>query len=973
MPRLFDLLPENDKNRLLAESRKNRAARIPPKKGAPAKKTVEQPHATPTIMLPDFVALDVETTGLDFKQDRIIEIGAVKFRNGKAVEEYSTFIQANTPIPPLITDLTGITDADLATAPTFGDIADKLLIFIDNLPLCGHQIEFDVTFLKEELKRIGRPAINGKVIDTALLSRILLQPQGRFSLKFVSSALGITLNSAHRALHDARASGEVAIQLIPKLAELPDVIRQTMAACAPNSLFKNLLFQTLQHLKPLVLFSRQAAQPLPRLTPQENAQPLDRSAVEQLFTPEGPLAKTLPAFSPRSAQTTMALRFTDAINTNSILVAEAGTGTGKTLAYLAPAALWAIQNHSRVIISTRTRNLQDQLIGKDIPTLAAITENRLKASVLKGRRNYLCLHRFKRMLLGEMGNLSPRERFAILPLIPWAHNSTTGDIEEQNQFNPKWFAKIWNLISAENHECTGRRCPRYQLCFFQQARNRALGSHIVIINHALFFSDVCSENSFLGKIDTIIFDEAHHLESSGHRFLRVELDTMRINLFAEVINNLVLRIAGLTAEQEIYDSGRELRTTLKNLRKVSADLLTTLRQWGETKQPNQPDFQLPYHDEPFATTPEAVAFEQTLTTLSDRLYTLKQAIIGNPKAEEFESLATETQSCAERTSQLKSDVAYLLAAKTEDHVFWIEGNVKKGWVKLAGVPIDIGSMLATIWNRTEGGILFTSATLSIAQSVDYFRKAVGLLPLAERTTVELFKSPFTAAQSLLVAQKSGPDPDSPQFAPYVAEAISRLHTKHNKNILVLFTANSMLANVYTLLRESHNIPKSSLLAQGMSGSRQIILDEFKKGDHMILLGTDSFWEGVDIPGDGCEIVIIPRLPFPVPTHPLTQAIAQRFERLGGESFFSYSIPEAVIKFRQGAGRLIRTTADRGVLMVLDHRIASRGYGKQFTRSLNGEFQIFDDFDSMLKNVTIFFEADSINQPESVRYVPLEDA
>lgn len=971
MPKLFDLLPDNTKKELLSEARKPVRSK-PGKKTSIDEKAVPGREPKPLIHVPDFIAFDLETTGLDFKNDRIIEIGAVRFINGKPEEELTSFVNPGKPVPPLITDLTGISDKEVNSAPPFSDIIEKLLQFIGMLPLCGHQIEFDATFLNEELKRTGRSALAGQLLDTALLSRILLQESSRFSLKAVSEHLNINLDNAHRALFDARASGEVAVKLVPKINELSLHIRQTIAACAPGSLFKSLVIKSLGGTRSQVAFQIQKpAVAAARLQEPESYSSIDKENIRTMFSKGGKLSAALEGFTPRSSQTDMAVQVSDTLNTHSILIAEAGTGTGKSLAYLLPSAQWALTNNCRVLVCTRTRNLQDQLVSKDLPVVRKIIGEKLKYSVLKGRNNYICINRWKRLLLGEIGNISPRERFAILPLIPWVEKTQTGDIEEQNQFNPKWFSRIWNIISAESHECTGRRCTFFQNCFFQQARQHALASNIVIINHALFFSELCSESSFLGTINTVVFDEAHHLESCGHRFLRVELDTGRLNLFLDFVNNLVLKIGEMKEEKTIYEHGRELRDVLKHLRKRSQEFTTELGRWA-AKKTDANDYQIAYHDNDFDSLVEPFAFETNLNELVDKLLLLKQVMSGIEYEEKFEDLLAEVQSCSERASQLKADLAYLKAAKTEEHVFWLEGNISKNWAKLCGVPLDIGGVLSNVWDRTDGGIIFTSATLSVSRSVEYFKRSVGLLTHEQRTAVSFFKSPFGAHQSIMGGIKISPEPDSPQFPAYVADTISEFHLKLQKNIMVLFTANSMLNAVNDFLRANPHIENSKILAQGASGSRHNILEQFKHNQNMILLGTDSFWEGIDVPGEACEIVIIPRLPFPVPTHPLTVAISRRMEQINGESFFSYSIPEAIIKYRQGAGRLIRTIDDRGALIVLDNRILTKGYGKQFIRALDGDFKNFEDISTMISKVKEFFDADADMGKSSISYVPLEE-
>ena len=959
MPRLFDLLSDN--------TRKELAGKTPKVSGKKTGRCEKQGHEsgpgrkkteTQSITTPDFVALDVETTGLDFKNDRIIEIGAVRFINGKAEQEFNTLVNAGVVIPEHIVRLTGIKTEDIRTAPAFSDVAMQLLEFIGNLPLCGHQIEFDANFIDRELKRASLPSVTMQFIDTALLSRILLQSTGRFSLKHVSDALSITLDSAHRALHDARASGEIASILIPRLAALPLNVRRTFAAFAPASLFKSLIFQSLGRAKPgITLSGGLPFQPCSKMDNPEWALEVESSDIEQTFSSEGKLSKVIKGFSPRKQQSDMAQYVTDTLNRAQILVAEAGTGTGKSLAYLVPAAFHAVKNNCRVIISTRTRNLQDQLLKQDLPSVGALFDEKLRFCSLKGRSNYLCRNRFTQLLSGEFGNLSPRERIAVLPLICWAEATVTGDIEEQNLFNPKWFSKIWSLISADSHECSGRRCPCFSTCFVQKARNQAQGSHIVVINHALFYSDICSQSSFLGEFGSIIFDEAHHLQSSGHRHLRTELDTNRVKFFFDKLQNFLQEISLFKNEENIFKYAREIKSHLKGLRKKSQDMLHELDNWAKEVYPDlESEYQIRYGENSLSKLPELCGFDTALCSLQDTLLCIRQSITGlNDHTQKVELLQSGLQCCSEHTSQLRADLQYLGDARTEEHVFWIEGNHEKNWTKLCGVPLDISSILSDIWSRFKGGVIFTSATLASCGSTDYFRKCTGLFPHEKRTTSVIFPSPYSGDQVLAGAIKSAPEPDNPEFVPFAADVITTVHTKFKKNILVLFTSKNMLNGVYNQLKSREVIGRNNLLAQGFSGTRHFMLDQFKESSNMILLGTESFWEGIDAPGESCEIVIIPRLPFPVPSHPLTHAIASRMESINGESFFSYSVPEAVIKYRQGAGRLIRSCADRGVLLVLDSRILSKGYGKQFTRALDAQFNDFSTVENMLDEMECFFE------------------
>jgi Rad3-related DNA helicase len=549
--------------------------------------------------------------------------------------------------------------------------------------------------------------------------------------------------------------------------------------------------------------------------------------------------------------------------------------------------------------------------------------------------------RFYKLLRGEVGSLSPRERNAVLPLVVWSQTTESGDIEEQTFFNPKWFFKVWNLISAEGLECAGRKCPYYQTCFLQMARQLAQTSHIVVINHALFYSDVCSETSFLGAIGSIVFDEAHHLESSGHQHLRTEFDTNRTTAFIDKLQNLLHGASAHKGLVNASDFERELKSHLKHIRKRAGDLLSELDKWAQATEPKlEAEYQIAINDESFLRLLEPAAFDIALSELQDTFHRFRQAISAANGKESLDGLRDEVAACADRASQLRADLQYLIAAKTEEHVFWIEGNHEKRWTKLCGVPLDISELLARIWERTSGGIVFTSATLATQGSTDYFKRAVGLEHCAGRTESVILPSPYGADQTLFCAFRHCPEPDHPSFARFAADAIAAVHSNFGKNILVLFTSNAMLSNVYSHLKSRPDVDRNNLLAQGYAGNRNSMLEEFKAQSGMILLGTDSFWEGVDAPGEACEAVVIPRLPFPVPTHPITMAMGKRMERVYGNSFFSYSVPEAVIKFRQGIGRLIRSAEDKGALIVLDNRIITKGYGKQFSATIGSAVNEF---------------------------------
>jgi predicted DnaQ family exonuclease/DinG family helicase len=979
MPRLFDLLSDNTSDKTISSLRKIAGKEDPkrepgkrPSAGGDTRAQGKPFRHHDLYDRLDFVALDLETTGLDFKTDRVIEIGAVKFANGVPGEEYSTFVNPGMPIPEHITRLTGITGEHVASAPVFRDVAAKLSEFIADMPICGHQIDFDINFLNEEFRRIALPKVFVQQIDTALISRIVNLAVTRYTLGSVARSLGVPLENAHRALDDARASGNVALALLPKLAQIPVAVRAVMAHAAPPSVVKHYLVKSLEKESYSLDLSPPVLPKAPkRLSPQDPPVPIDESAVTGVFAPGGALSQAMKGFAQRQSQTKMAGAVAGAFNGKTCLVAEAGTGTGKSLAYLVPAALYALRNNCRVLVSTHTRNLQDQLVSKDLPVVKKIAGEDLRFSVLKGRANYLCQNRFRRLLSGELGDFSYRERMGMLPLIRWAQETESGDIEEQNEFNIRWFSRVWHSISAEAHFCEGRRCGEYNCCFLQQARQRALGSHVVVINHALFFSEICAESSFLGKIGPIIFDEAHHIESCGHRHLRTEVDSNRFSAFLDTVTNLEKEVKKFGDRENPPFTDKELKPLVKQLRSEVKTFLDGGLAWARSKTPPTPEFQLDVGVETFSQSGAALSLVSALSDLQDCLRRYSQLCEAEGDTPAGKTLLGEMLSCGDAASQLKADLSYVTDASTEDHVFWAEGNLTKGWIKLLGVPLDIGAILASIWEKNDCGMIFTSATLSVCGSMEYFERKAGLLGNAAVTTAsEVFESPFSPSQAIRCGVRTAPEVESPQYPSHVADAILGLLAAFDKNILTLFTSNAMLAAVFQRLKSQVSKADCTILAQGFSGNRQAILDEFRHTRRAVLLGADSFWEGIDVPGKACEIVIISRLPFPVPTHPLTRALCRKVEEEKGESFMSFSVPEAVIKFRQGTGRLIRTTEDRGALIVLDNRIFTKGYGRQFTSSLDGPFVQSATIADMVREVAAFFNNEA--PASTITYVPLEE-
>ena len=474
----------------------------------------------------------------------------------------------------------------------------------------------------------------------------------------------MTLERAHRALDDARASGRVALHLMPKLAEIPLAIRAVMAHCAPPSIVKNYLFKTLdKESYDLDLSPPALPKPPKKLSAAEPFAGIDAEEVEKAFGAASALSQAIQDFSPRPSQTAMAAAVAEALSQKTCLVAEAGPGTGKSLAYLVPAALVAIKNDCRVLVSTHTRNLQDQLIAKDIPVVKKIMGGGLRSTVLKGRANYLCQRRFRRLLAGELGDFSYRERMGMLPLIRWAQETKTGDIEEQNQFNIRWYSRVWHAVSAEAHFCEGRRCTEFSSCFLQQARQRALGSHIVVINHSLFFSEICAESSFLGRLGPIVFDEAHHLESCGHRHLRTDIDTNRCNAFLDMVTNLDKEMKKREAAGNAAVKEAEFKPVVKRLRSAVKAFLEEAGAFAGARRGLAAEYQIEYTAETFSQKPDCLGLDTALADLQDELRLCSQKLEAASQKDGNRLLMAECLTVGDRASQLKADLGYLICRR----------------------------------------------------------------------------------------------------------------------------------------------------------------------------------------------------------------------------------------------------------------------------------------------------------------------
>ncbi|HEX9873928.1 MAG TPA: helicase C-terminal domain-containing protein [Deferrimonas sp.] len=701
-------------------------------------------------------------------------------------------------------------------------------------------------------------------------------------------------------------------------------------------------------------------------------QHLEPQRIGDILGPQGVVATTLPGYEDRPEQLRMAFAVGEAFNAGKLAVIEAGTGTGKSLAYLAPAILWALTNEERVVVSTNTINLQEQLVRKDLPFLQRATGLEFRAVLVKGRGNYLCLRRAENARL-ETGLFDEEHAAELHSIVEWAERTADGSREELPFLPPE---QVWEEVRCELDQCGRVRCPHYSRCFFHKARRKAAQADILVVNHALLLSDLAlraqtdnySAAAVLPPFDRIILDEAHHLEDVATNYFSSQVTRFA---FARVLNRLrhprqpdkglLPRYLSALAK-ELPDSADELYRDLhgrienllagrqalfdlavRDLEAIGTDLSEGLsrpvREGEELKHRVLPAFTETPLWEGIAARVRALGLATNELAKGVRALLRAGDKIPEEYAEKLGNFFTDLRGIGGRLEGISADLDFFVA-KEEQTCAWFEvalGRVGRGTslvTKLCTAPLEVADNLkAAVYDRFRTVVL-TSATLAVGPSFDYFKCRVGLDRVEPgRVTELLLHSPFDFARQTLVAIPTDvPEPGRPGYQEMVRDLSEQAILAADGRTFVLFTAYSLLRRVHGELAPILSARGYHCLRQG-EDNRHRLLKKFAADPTSVLFGTDSFWEGVDVPGRALEQVIIARLPFKVPTEPVLEARSEAIENRGGDPFMEYTVPQAVIKFKQGFGRLIRHRDDRGVVMILDARVVKKGYGRVFLRSL----------------------------------------
>jgi ATP-dependent DNA helicase DinG len=905
------------------------------------------------------VAVDIETTGLDPEKDAIIEIGAVRFNERRVESEWSTLINPGRRIPPFVTQLTGITDQMVLQSPPVQEVVADLSAFIGDSPVLGHNIAFDLSFLRRQriLKR-------NQVIDTYDLASVILPNAGRYNLGALAQNLGVLIPATHRALDDARATRGVFLRLYEEALNLPlnvlaEIIRlsegtawggywplrQVLSARSREIVSAS----SVEHSYNGPLFSEGRIRLPATLQPTQEPRPLDEDEVAAILEQGGAFSRQFPNYEYRPQQVAMLRAVTQALSDGRHLLVEAGTGTGKSMSYLIPAAIWAIENERRVVISTNTINLQDQLINKDIPDLRKVLGLDLRAVVLKGRSNYLCPRRFES--LRRRGPATPDEVRVLGKVLVWLQGTQTGDRAEINLNGPAE-REVWGHISAEDEACTSENCLKRTggICPFYRVRQAAQGAHILIVNHALLLSDVATGNRVLPEYEYLIIDEAHHLEDATTNSLSFRVTQGDIDRLLRELGGSSSGVLGwlLSATQEILAPSEyaALDQQVSRATDLAFQLENLMRQFFFSidhflqEQRDGRAMGMYSHQERIVSATRAqpawgdveLCWDEAQRILANLLEIIAQFTRGLSEilealAEEDEELFGSLSNLYRRLAEVHDNIDALVFKPEADRIYWAEVQVGGLRVALNAAPLHIGPLMEQYLWREKSAVILTSATLTTAGEFDYLR---GRLNAVDADELAL-GSPFDYERSaLLYLVNDIPEPsDRNGYQRGVEHALIQLCRATGGRALVLFTSYDQLKRTSQAIAPALARHDILVYEQGEGASPHTLLENFRTSDRAVLLGTRAFWEGVDVPGEALSVLVIVKLPFDVPSDPIISARSETFE----DPFYQYSLPEAILRFRQGFGRLIRTQYDQGVVAVLDRRILTKRYGRLFLDSI----------------------------------------
>ncbi|WKZ48086.1 MAG: helicase C-terminal domain-containing protein [Anaerolineales bacterium] len=901
------------------------------------------------------VAIDIETTGLSDERDAIIEIGAVKFKGHRVEDEWTSVINPGRHIPEFITGLTGISDAETRNAPKLRDIIHELEAFVGDAPVVGHNIRFDLGFIQ---KQAGILHYN-EVIDTYELAAVLMPTASRYNLGSLGKQLGILLPATHRALDDAKVTMAAFNKLFELARELPlELVSEFVQQSEPLEWDARWVFQEVlrakakEGIKSKKIKTKEPSRfddsNFPPLDNPETPIPLNTDEVASVLEYGGPFSQYFESFEQRPEQVAMMRAVSDALSYGSHLMVEAGTGVGKSFAYLVPAALFAKQNNTRVIVSTNTINLQDQLVQRDLPNLSQALNLDFRFSILKGRSNYLCPRRLES--LRHFGPKNADEMRVLAKILVWQMENQSGDRSELNLTGPTE-REAWNRLSAEDDACTAETCITRMggACPFHRAKSASQSAHVLVVNHALLLSDVATGSKVLPEYSHLIIDEGHHLESATTNALSFRLTQYDVDRMMKEVGGtnagVLGRLLGETSDALRPSDFGLLQKKVSHatdmafrIEQMSREFFRIVGEFAQLQREGQPQSNYAWQARVLPATRTLPLWDEvemawdatgeTLRNLLNELSTIYKAAadLYAEGHDNLEDVMSEISNVSRRLTEAEANITGMISKPVNGMVYWIEVQPNQNRLSLNAAPLSVASLVEKYLWHEKRSVILTSATLTAHGEFQYLRNTLG----ADEADEMQLGSPYDyESAALLYIANDIPEPNQNGYDQALNRTILATAKATGGRMLVLFTSYSALKKTAQAITGPLARDDIYVYEQGDGASPNALLESFKATERAVLLGTKSFWEGVDVPGDSLSVVVLTKLPFDVPTDPLIAARSEMYE----DSFNQYYLPEAILKFRQGFGRLIRTASDRGVVAILDRRVLTKQYGRLFLESL----------------------------------------
>lgn len=926
-----------------------------------------------------FAVLDFETTG-DQPTDEIIQVGLVLINEYDITERFTSLVKPSRRIPAMITQLTGISNEMVADAAETGEALAEMLPLLEDAVLVAHHAAFDLAFLQKALAEEGYLPFNGRVLDTIDFLRMLYPSLSSYQLSMVCSAFGIKHERPHQADSDADATARVWLACLRRMQSLPLLVLQRLVQifetdggdlgwmlrefCREKELQTAVDHDAGNYFRHFALRVNDWMED--EAESEAYPHPLLELPFEQFYEQmKRNMADILPSFENRGAQDEMAAEVFSSFMNEDHLLAEAGTGTGKSLGYLIPALYFGLRENKRVLVSTHTIQLQEQLRQRDLPLLAEIFPAPFLAAVMKGRSHYLCLRKFEHKMNQRDYDAEADERITAAQMIVWLAETASGDDEELH-LGPKG-AAFWHTVASDTDSCLNRSCPWFRKCFYHRARNEAQQADLLIANHSLLFTDIKAENRLLPSYKRLVIDEAHHFEDAAGKHLGLTLHYQSLAnslawLYKEgksgLLSALRLRLTQADAAEISEASWAEriepLFPLILSIREHWEQLTELLfrivsgKEDGSQQEAGQFALRIKSDAAP-CEWPHIAAVEDNIHLLLNDLLRKLDSLMNEWKAIKEEAgiqgLLTDLAGVLKELHRQRDALRFFVGMEDNNFVYWLEANAygKHKSLQMIAAPVDVSPLLEEhIFAQIESVVL-TSATLSVSRSFDYICRQLGLTSSREagRLKTMQLESPFNYREQALVCIPQ----DFPSvkgslgdqaFIQSLTRSLAEVAVETNGRMLVLFTSNRMLKQVYHPLKEKLFPYGIQVFGQGVdSRNRSKLTQSFLTQSASVLLGTSSFWEGVDIPGEALSCLAIVRLPFQPPNHPLVEAKSEMYKRQKQNSFIHFSVPQAVIRFKQGFGRLVRRATDKGIVIVYDTRVIDTDYGKYFLNSLPG--------------------------------------